>query len=134
VIGIVFAIVAPFAFSLLLGPRFEGSTKFIWWLTGAAVLQGTYYFMQPYIAYVERNKYSFYISAVTLGVNLVLNFTLTHFFGVVGVAATNFFTALYEFAAVFVVANYCMPMPWASFFYRTAPALSSAEHQGGNNS
>ncbi|MEY4964937.1 MAG: hypothetical protein RL274_520 [Pseudomonadota bacterium] len=133
-LGFAFALIAPFAFGLLLGPRFEGSTKFIWWLTGAAVLQGAYYFMQPYIAYVERNKYFFYISAVTLAVNLVLNFILTHFFGVVGVAATNFFTAVYEFAAVFIVSNYCMPMPWASFFYRTAPALSSAEHPGGNNS
>ncbi len=133
-LGAAFAIVAPFAFSVLLGPRFEGSTKFIWWLTGAAVLQGAYYFMQPYILYVERNKYLFYMSAVTLAVNLVLNFTLTHFFGVVGIAATNFLTALCEFVVVFIVANYCMPMPWASFFYRTAPALSSAEHQGENNS
>jgi O-antigen/teichoic acid export membrane protein len=133
-LGAVFAIVAPFAFGLLLGPRFEGSTKFVWWLTGAAVLQGAYYFMQPYIVYVERNKYFFYISAVTLTINLFLNFTLTHFFGVVGIAATNFFTALYEFVAVFIVANYCLPMPWASFFYRTAPALSNAEHQGENTS
>lgn len=129
-VGVAFAMLAPAIFSLLLGPRFGGSTQFIWWLTGAAVLQGAYYFLVPYITYVERNKYSSYISMVALVVNLCLNFTLIHFFGVVGVAATNFFTALYEFIAVFFVANYCMPMPWLSFFYRTAPALSSAEHHG----
>lgn len=128
--GVTFAALAPALFGLLLGPRFEGATQFIWWLTGAAVLQGAYYFLVPYITYVERNRYSSYISMVALVVNLCLNFTLIHFFGVVGVAATNFFTALYEFIAVFVVANYCMPMPWMSFFFRTAPALSSAEHRG----
>ena len=132
-LGIVFAAVAPYAFGILLGSRFAGSAKFIWWLTGSAVLQGAYYFLVPYIAYVERNKYSSYISIVGLAVNLTLNFVLSHFFEVMGVAATNFFTALYEFVAVFLVANYCMPMPWTSFFYRTAPALSSADNQGGNS-
>lgn len=132
-VGIIFAALAPFIFGWLLGPRFDGSMKFIWWLTGSAVLQGAYCFVVPYIAYVERNKYSSYISMVTLVVNLSLNFILIYFFGVIGVAITNFFTALYEFVAVFLVANYCMPMPWISFFYRTAPALSNAENQGGSN-
>ncbi len=132
--GVIFAAMAPMAFSLLLGPRFDESVKFIWWLTGGAVLQGFYCFLVPYIAYVERNKYSSYISIVTLAVNLILNFFLIHYFGVIGVAMANFFTALYEFIAVFLVANYCMPMPWVSFFYRTAPALSNADNQGGTNS
>lgn len=132
-IGLIFAALAPSLFGFLLGPRFDGSIKFIWWLTGAAVLQGAYYLLVPYIAYVERNKYSSYISMVTLAVNLSLNFILIQFFGVMGVAITNFFTALYEFIAVFIVANYCMPMPWVSFFYRSAPALSNADNQGGNN-
>jgi O-antigen/teichoic acid export membrane protein len=133
-LGILFAVLAPFLFGSILGPRFDESAKYIWWLTGAAVLQGAYYFLVPYIAYVERNKYSSYISMGTLGVNLLLNFVLIYFFGVMGVAAANFFTALYEFIAVFIVANYCMPMPWVSFFYRTAPALSSADNQGGGGS
>lgn len=130
--GIIFAAIAPYAFGTLLGPRFEGSIKFVWWLTGAAVLQGFYSFLVPYIAYVERNKYSSYISIVGLGLNLVLNVILIYFFGVMGVAMTNFFTALYEFAAVFIVANYCMPMPWMSALYRSAPALSNAENQDRN--
>ena len=131
--GLIFAAIAPWVFGLLLGPRFEGSVRFIWWLTGAAVLQGSYSFLVPYIAYVERNKYSSYISMVALAVNLSLNVILIYYFGVMGVAMANFFTALYEFVAVFVVANYCMPMPWVSFFYRTAPALSNAENQNGNS-
>lgn len=131
--GVLFAAIAPFVFSVLLGPRFEGSVQFVWWLTGAAVLQGFYAFVVPYIAYVERNKYSSYISIVGLGVNLSLNVVFIYFFGVMGVAMTNFLTALYEFAAVFIVANYCMPMPWISIFYRTAPALSNAESQDRNN-
>lgn len=132
-LGLLFSAIAPFAFNILLGPAFEESTRFIWWLTGAAVLQGAYCFLVPYITYVERNKYSSYISVASLGVNVVLNIVLIHFFGVMGVAAANFFTSLYEFVAVFIVANYCMPMPWVSFFYRTAPALSSAEHPGGSD-
>ncbi len=132
--GVIFALMAPLAFSLLLGPRFDESVKFIWWLTGGAVLQGFYCFLVPYIAYVERNKYSSYISMGTLAVNITLNFFLIYLFGVMGVAMANFFTALYEFVAVFLVANYCMPMPWVTFFYRTAPALSNADSQGGTNS
>jgi len=125
--GIIFAALAPYVFSFLLGPRFEGSVKYIWWLTGASVLQGFYSFLVPYIAYVERNRYSSYISIVGLGINLSLNLVMIYFFNVMGVAITVFLTALYEFIAVFIVANYCMPMPWVSFFYRTAPALSNAE-------
>jgi len=133
-IGATFAAFSPYLFRLVLGPRFEGSTQFVWWLTSAAVLQGAYYFIAPYITYVERNKYSSYISIATLAVNLTLNFILIYFFGVMGIAAANFFTALYEFVAVFIVANYCMPMPWMSVFYRTTPALSSAENPGGSGS
>lgn len=130
--GIIFAAFAPFAFGLLLGPQFEGSVKFVWWLTGASVLTGFYSFLAPYITYVERNKYSSYISMVTLAVNITLNFVLIHYYGVIGVAMASFFTALYEFVAVFLVANYCIPMPWVTVFFRSAPALSGAENQGGS--
>ena len=131
VLGILFAAMAPFLFRIMLGHQFQGSIKYIWWLTGAAVLQGAYAFFAPYITYVDRNKYSTYISIATLIVDLVLTVILIQFFGVMGVAAANFFAALYQFIAVFFVANYCMPMPWLSAFFRTAPALNSAENQGG---
>lgn len=120
-LGIAFAALGPFIFGTVLGSRFADSARFIWWLVGASVLRGAYYFIAPYIAYVELNKYSSYISLTTLGVNIVLNVVLIRFFGVMGVAASNLLTALFEFVVVFIVSNRCVPMPWLSVLRQLRP-------------
>jgi O-antigen/teichoic acid export membrane protein len=124
VLGVGFASLAPWIFSWLVGARFAAGTRFMWWLTGAACLQGAYYLVVPYIAYSKRTHYSSIVSTISLALNIGLNLVLSRRFGAMGVAATNFLTALIEFVAVFYASSLCVPMPWLASLRSRATSQS----------
>lgn len=109
------AMAAPLLLKIMVGEKFYGASRFIFWLAMANALHGMYVMMSGYVAFQKKTHFLGIIAAVTVSVNIALNYILISLNGPIGAAQTMFFTYLTKFSLMWYFGNRACPMPWFSF-------------------
>lgn len=105
---------APLVLKMMVGEKFYGASSFIFWLSMANIFHGMYVMMSGYVAFQKKTYFLGVIAAVTVFVNVALNYILINLNGPIGAAQTMFFTYLAKFSLMWYFGNRACPMPWFS--------------------
>lgn len=90
VLGMFIAI--PIMFRFFIGPDFQDAKPYAYMLCSGFFMWGIFNAFQPYLIYIQRSRVILYISFVSMGTSLALNFWLVPRYGAEGAAIANIIT------------------------------------------
>lgn len=114
-LGIVFALLFPFLSKLVLPENFYEYIPVVYPIIGGFVFEAIYLIVSPYLYYVEKTQYNFYIGAVVAIVNVVMNFLLIPVYGIVAASYAMFVSWLLLAFLFFIFSYINYKMPWFYF-------------------
>jgi len=92
--------------------KFYAAGKFIFLIAMAYCFDGILKLFSGYLIYSGRIKLFSSIIAISVGVNIVLNYVLLKKIGIIGAAWATFISFAVELVLVVIAAVKCYPMPW----------------------
>lgn len=116
VMAILGAVISPYILPFIVGPEFqESGSLLIYILLGNAFI-GMYYMVTNYIFYSRK---TWLLSMLTISVGIMsmgLTWFLVNTYGVTGAAMGFMFGQASMFLGAWILANFCVPMPWFKIF------------------
>jgi O-antigen/teichoic acid export membrane protein len=120
------SVIVPFALRWLVGPRFIGAGRFVFWLSFAGAFQGMYLMVTNYVFFAKRTELLAVVTFATGVFNIILNYALIRSRGAIGAAEATCGAYLVSFIGTWIVAARVFPMPWRAALRRT----STGPHDG----
>lgn len=105
-------LIMPSLIEYIVGPKFYGSTKYVFWLSLAGAFSGMYYMVTLYVQFSGKTER---LAAVTLTVgllNVFLCYALIQLNGGIGAAQATAISQLLTFIATWVIAARLIDMDW----------------------
>lgn len=110
--ALLLSLISPWILALFVGSKYAGAAPYIIWISLGFAFNGMYKMVVGYIYYSEKTLILFWISLITAIINVVLNYYLIHFNGVIGAAQATALTFLISFLLTWAFAIRIYPMPW----------------------
>jgi O-antigen/teichoic acid export membrane protein len=110
------AFVAPYVLPYIIGPQFQNAGPLLVFILLGNAFIGMYYMVTNYIFYSRRTGL---LSALTISVGVItvaLSWFLINDYGIKGAAIGFMVGQACLFLGAWVLANYCVPMPWFKVF------------------
>jgi len=111
-------LLAPLAFYLF-KPEYQGGIIYVFWVALAYSFFGCYSLRVGFVLYFKRNIYLTYLAFIKITLNLVLNYFLIKYYGVIGAAYATAISFFIEFVIIHFMAQYIQPLPWFYFLNRS---------------
>ena len=115
-IGFIFSVIYPFLAKIYLPEDFH---PYIWLghlFIGGFVFEAIYLIVSPYLYYVEKTIYNFYIGIFIAALNITINYVYIPIYGISAAAYSMFFSWLLLAVLFFCVSKKNYKMPWLYFF------------------
>lgn len=100
---------------IFINERFYSADKHLLWLLIGYAFQGCYFMVTNYIMYVEKTKYTTYITIISGLLSVLLNYTLISIIGAVGASVAFAITFMLFFIFTWILSAKLYSMPWISF-------------------
>ena len=115
VIGSIFSLIYPFLAKIYLPNDFHPYISLGYLFIGGFVLEAIYLIVSPYLYYVEKTIYNFYIGFFIAAFNLTINYIYIPIYGINAAAYSMFFSWLLLALIFFYTSNKNYKMPWLYF-------------------
>ena len=115
VIGFVFSVIYPFLAKIYLPEDFH---RYIWLghlFIGGFVFEAVYLIVSPYLYYVEKTIYNFYIGTFIAAFNFTINYFYIPIYGISAAAYSMFFSWFFLAVLFFCASRKIYAMPWFYF-------------------
>jgi O-antigen/teichoic acid export membrane protein len=106
-----FVLIIPY----FLGQKFQGASKYIYWISLAYAIQGMYLMVVNYIFFAKKNHLLSMVTIITSVLHVGLSYTLIHKVGAIGAAYASVVSSLINFILVWYLSNKVFSMPWFKF-------------------
>jgi O-antigen/teichoic acid export membrane protein len=117
-----FVLIAPFFIKLMLGKKFLGAVRYVFWLSLGFGFHAMYNGVAKYIFYSKKTFVLGIISLITVFLSILFDYNMVKLNGALGIAQATCFVFLLRFLLVWYFSNKVYPMPW---FYTLKPLLRS---------
>jgi O-antigen/teichoic acid export membrane protein len=114
-IGFVFSLLYPYLARIYLPPNFHPFISLGYLFIGGFVLEAIYLVVSPYLYYVEKTIYNFYIGFFIAVFNLTINYIYIPIYGISAAAFSMFLSWLLLALLFFYSSNKNYKMPWLYF-------------------
>lgn len=111
-LALLVAFAAPLFLSVFVGPDFQNSSQYVFWIALGYAASGMYYMVTNYIFYVKK---TYILAWVTFGsalLNIILNYFLIKSNGAIGAAQATMISFFVTFIAVWILSARVYHMPW----------------------
>lgn len=115
VISAILYIIGYYGVGLIFGAEYHETREFMLPLVIAAMINGFYKLHVNYIMFTKKTIKITQISISTGILNLILAYSLTVSFGIIGAAYSLLLTKAIQYLLTFYVGNNLIPLPWFSF-------------------
>lgn len=112
VIALMWALVSIWLLGFFVGPKFYGARIYVVWLSLGFAFSGMHSMVVNYIYYTQKTAMYGFISIISIGVNIGLNYFLISRHGGIGAAQATCITFLLVFLLTWWLAAKVHPMPW----------------------
>ncbi|MFT3909282.1 MAG: polysaccharide biosynthesis C-terminal domain-containing protein [Ferruginibacter sp.] len=116
IISVVFILLSPFVFRLLMDKNYDSAVRFLPWITLYYFLQGFYFVFSSILFFTKKTKYFMWVSLLNIALNLVLNFVFVTRIGAVGAAIASVISMAVFTILIIILSNRLLPMPWKHAF------------------
>lgn len=111
-LSVAFSLVARPLLRIFVGPSFTEAHQFVFWFSMGFAFSGMYYMVAPYLFYVGKTHLLSWVTMVTAGTNIILNFVLIRANGAVGAAQASAVAFCLSFVLTWIASAKVFPMPW----------------------
>jgi len=87
----------------------------VFWVALAYSFFGCYSLRVGFVLYFKRNIYLTYLAFIKITLNLVLNYFLIKYYGVIGAAYATAISFFIEFVIIHFMAQHIQSLPWFYF-------------------
>ncbi|MDD5039764.1 MAG: oligosaccharide flippase family protein [Patescibacteria group bacterium] len=111
-LSLILGFIAPYIFSIFVGPKFQTASKFVIWVALGYAFNGMYYMITNYIFYAKK---TYILACVTFSsaiINIALNYYLIKVNGALGAAQATAISYFIVFLAVWILSARTYKMPW----------------------
>lgn len=115
-IVLMFNILAPLAFSILVDDSYSDSIELVFWLSVGYLFNGVYLVFVDRIFYAKRTHLLAIVTVSTLLIYIGLSLNFAPKFGGVGVAVAFMCSSAFSAVLVFALAQKLSPLPWLKVF------------------
>lgn len=119
-IGFIFSIIFPFLAKIYLPENFHPYIWLGYLFIGGFVLEAIYLIVSPYLYYVEKTIYNFYIGIFIAAFNISINYIYIPIYGISAAAYSMFFSWLLLALLFFYASKKNYKMPWLYFLKKTS--------------
>lgn len=108
-------ILNPYIFKWFINSKFSKGSEYVFWVTLAYFFQGLYLLFANILFYLKKTKIFFFLSFINISLNVLLNYYLIIYFGIIGAAYATLISFLLFFIMISYYTNKIYPMPWLFF-------------------
>lgn len=112
VLAFVLSLIAPWFINIFIGEAFTGSVQYVFWIALGYAFQGMTYMVINYIYFEEKTHLLTWLTILSAGLNIVLNYILIKKYGAIGAAQATTVTFLIQFLLTWIVSSRTHNMPW----------------------
>jgi O-antigen/teichoic acid export membrane protein len=112
VFALLLSLFMPWFLSFFVGREFAGAARYTPWIAAGFAFSGMYYMVANYVFYGGATHLLAWVTFVTAGLNIVLNYVLIKANGAVGAAQASAAAFLVSFLLTWVLGAKACPMPW----------------------
>jgi O-antigen/teichoic acid export membrane protein len=106
------SLIAPAFLKIFVSNDFHLSYKYVFWISLGYAANGMYYMVVNYIFYVKKTYVLAWITFLSAGINIVLNFFFIKANGAIGAAQATTVTFLISFILTWILSAKVYNMPW----------------------
>ncbi len=99
-----------------LSDNYQGSEKFVFWISLGYAFNGLYKMMVNYIMYEEKTILVMYVTITVALINIILNILFLQYFGVIGAAYASCIAFFFQFVFTWYLSQKIYPLPWTIVF------------------
>jgi len=104
--------IAPFFLKFFVGKSFYSAYKYVLWIALGYAFHGMYFMVVNYIFYAKRTYILGWLTFISAGINVVLNYFLIRTNGAIGAAQATTITFFTSFILTWILSAKVYKMPW----------------------
>lgn len=113
--ALILSLFAPWIMKMFLGPEFNNSSQFVFWIAIGFAFNGMQKMVVSYIQFEKKNYLLSTITFLTVGINLIANYFLIKINGAIGAAQATAISYLLIFILTWFMSARIVAMPWNLF-------------------
>lgn len=113
------AIITPYILPFIIGSQFQAASSLVVYMLFGNAFVGMYYMVTNYIFFSRKTGLLSILTIVIGGVSLGVSWILINSYGAEGAAIGFMFGQASLFLGAWILANFCVPMPWFKVFLPT---------------
>ena len=107
--------IAPYFLKFFVSENFYFAYKYVLWIALGYAFHGMYLMVVNYIFYVKKTYILAWVTFLSAGVNIILNYFFIKANGAIGAAQATTITFFVQFIMVWILSAKVYRMPWISF-------------------
>lgn len=117
VLALALSLVAPWFLEFFVSKGFQGAYKYVFWIALGYAANGMYFMVVNYIFYVKKTHILAWITFISAGINVILNYFLIKANGAIGAAQATTVSFFVSFILTWILSARVYKMPWRVWNY-----------------
>lgn len=117
VLALTLSFIAPYFFKFFISKNFYFAYKYVLWIALGYAFQGMYFMVVNYIFYVKKTYILAWVTFISAGINILLNYFFIKANGAIGAAQATTITFFIQFIMVWILSAKVYKMPWRNIIF-----------------
>lgn len=117
VLALALSLVAPWFLELFVSKNYHSAYKYVFWIAMGYAANGMYFMVVNYIFYAKKTYILAWITFISAGINVILNYFLIKANGAIGAAQAMTVSFFVNFILTWILSAKVYNMPWRVWGY-----------------